>query len=728
MTDLRSGSDPLGDLDRGAQLRVRILGLAAALLMAALLVGAQDALRQPLFDVFHRYSPAPDSTPKVQVVVVDAASLEAVGGWPWSRYTMARLTEQIAARGAVAIGYDFLFAEADRQNPNDFAKLYPELTPAASAEVAVLPSMDAVFARVIGRAPVVLARAGVEAGSYDRRDDGSVAKPPAALPPDVQFEGPVPDAIPRYAGVVANLDLLDGAALGHGLANGPPDTDGVIRRVPLLGRPGGALTPSLALELVRVAEGETKVRLEGTREGLRALRIGAHRVPVDGGGRVILRLAVAPADLAAGADRIAQRDRVPYRTHSAVDLLRQGGDADAFKGSIVLVGLTAAGTSDVVTTPRDTETYGVFVQAQAVDAILRGAALQRPVWAPILEWGVGLVLVLLAWVGVPRAPMGLVAWGATIEVAAAFIGSWIAFQNNLLIDPYPMLIPGAATSAVMVSMLFVEGRRVQTRLRSALETERLVAERISTELAVAAEIQAGMLAPRSQLARLSAAVEVDAVLEPARTVGGDLYDAFQFDDGRVCFLVGDVTGKGVPASLFMALAKALSRSFLVRQNTSLEVAMAGINTELSHDNGQAMAVSLLVGVLHLDGRLDLCSAGHENPLVVDPSGAVREIRLRGGPPLCVADDFPYAVETHRLEPGEILVAFTDGLTEAQAPDGTLFSRDQALAAISHAAQATSLTGAVDAIVATVRAFEAGGEPSDDLTVLAVRLKPASSGE
>lgn len=728
MTDLRSGSDPLGDLDRGARLRVRVLGLAAALVMALLLVGAQDALRQPLFDVFHRYSPAPDSSPKVQVVVVDAASLEAVGGWPWSRYTMARLTEQIAARGAVAIGYDFLFAEADRQNPSDFAKLYPELSPAAAAEVTALPSMDAVFARVIGRAPVVLARAGVDAGSYDRRDEGSAVTPPAALPPDVQFEGPVPDAIPRYAGVVANLDLLDGAALGHGLANGPPDPDGVIRRVPLLGRPGGVLTPSLALELVRVAEGETKVRLEGTRQGLRALRIGAHRVPVDSGGRVTLRLAVSPADLSAGAGEIAQRDRVPYRTHSAVDLLRQGGDADALKGSIVLVGLTAAGTSDVVTTPRDTETYGVFVQAQAVDAILRGAALQRPVWAPVLEWGVGLVLVLLAWMGVPRAPMGLVAWGATIEIAAAFAGSWVAFQNDLLIDPYPMLIPGAATSAVMVSLLFVEGRRVQSRLRSALEAERLVAERISTELAVAAEIQSGMLAPRHQLARLSSAVEVDAVLEPARTVGGDLYDAFQFDDGRVCFLVGDVTGKGVPASLFMALAKALSRSFLVRQNTSLEAAMAGINTELSHDNGQAMAVSLLVGVLHLDGRLDLCSAGHENPLVVDPSGRVREIRLRGGPPLCVVDDFPYAVETHRLEPGEILVAFTDGLTEAQSPDGALFSRDQALAAISDAAGANTLTGLVDAIVATVRAFENGAEPSDDLTILAVRLRPGPSGE
>lgn len=722
MTDLRSASDPLSELDRGAWLRVRALGLAAALLTASLLLATQGGLRQPLFDAFHRYSPAPDSSPNVQVVVVDAASLAALGGWPWSRYTLARLTEQIAARGAKAIGYDFLFAEADRQTPADFARLYPELTGATAAEVLALPSMDAVFARVIGRAPVVLARAGVEARSFDSRAANAVTPKPPVLASDIRFLGPVPGAVPAYDGLVTNLEILDGAALGHGLANGPPDPDGVVRRVPLLGRPDGVLTPGLALELVRIAEGEQVITLEGDARALKAVRVGAHRVPVDAGGRVELRLAVAAADTSVNAQKIRQSERAPYRTHSAVDLLRQGGDPNVFKDSIVLVGLTAAGTSDVVTTPRDSETYGVFVQAQAVDAILRSAALRAPGWGAFLSWSVGFGLVMLAWFGVPRAPMALVFSGAVVETVAAFAGSWIAFQNNLLIDPLPMLAPGAATSAVMVVLLFVEGRRVQARLRTALEDERVIAAKISTELAVAADIQAGMLVPRTELARVSTAVELDAVLEPARSVGGDLYDAFEFDDGRLCFLVGDVTGKGVPASLFMALAKALSRSLLMRPQTSLDVAMTGINAELSRDNGQAMAVSLLVGVLHLDGRLDLCSAGHENPLVASPSGEIREIRLRGGPPLCVVDDFPYAVESHDLAAGEILVAFTDGLTEAQSPEGSLFSRDQALAAISDSSRAASLAEMLDQIVARVRSFEAGGEPSDDLTVMALRLR------
>ncbi|MFN9927176.1 MAG: PP2C family protein-serine/threonine phosphatase, partial [Phenylobacterium sp.] len=302
-----------------------------------------------------------------------------------------------------------------------------------------------------------------------------------------------------------------------------------------------------------------------------------------------------------------------------------------------------------------------------------------------LEWGLGLALVIVSWLGVPRAPMGLVLAAAGVETAAVLGGCWAAFLNNIVIDPYPMLAPGAAASAVTVAMLFVEGRRVQARLRAALDEERLTAARVSGELAAASEIQSGMLLPRGELARVSPDVEIDAVLQSAKTVGGDLYDAFLFGDGRVCFLVGDVTGKGVPASLFMALAKALSRSLLMRPETPLAAAIAEINAELSRDNRQAMAVSVLVGVLHPDdGTLHLCSAGHENPLVIDAEGRVREIVLDGGPPLCVDETFAYPDETHHLAPGERLVFFTDGLTEAQDPDGRLMERDALLAAVSMA--------------------------------------------
>jgi adenylate cyclase len=633
------------------------------------------------------------------VVLIDAPSLAAVGGWPWSRYAMARLTEAIAGRGAKAIGFDFLFPEPDRTTPGLFADLYPELPAATAAEIRALPSMDAVFARVIGRSPVVLARAGVEKGSFD------AVGAAAPLPPEALFAGAVPAGLPAYPEAVANLPILDGAALGHGLVNGPKDADGVTRRVPLVARAAGALTPSLALELVRVAEGEDGVKLISKGGRLEAVQLGRHRLPTDAQGRLALRFRGLPGSA----------------TTSAADLLRSGVPAKAFAGKIVLVGLSAAGTSDVVTTPLQTETYGVLVQAEAVNAIAGGGGLSRPDWAPLLEWALGVLAALAAWRLTPSLGLRAMAVGAVGLGALAVGGSYVALLQGLLLDPAPALGPGVATAVGMVAVLFVEGRRSQARLRAALDDERLSAAKIAGELSAASEIQSGMLLPREALRGVCEAAEIDAVLQPARSVGGDLYDAFMIDPGRLCFLVGDVTGKGVPASLFMALSKALSRSFLMRPQIGLAAALDGINAELSRDNGQMMAVSLLVGVLDLaDGTLDLVSAGHENPLLIDAAGAVRELRLEGGPALCVVEDFPYPVERHALAPGETLVCFTDGVTEAQDPSGRLFDRAGAMAVVGGPAR--PLPQMVDGLVAAVRAFEAGEEASDDLTVLAVRRR------
>ena len=165
-----------------------------------------------------------------------------------------------------------------------------------------------------------------------------------------------------------------------------------------------------------------------------------------------------------------------------------------------------------------------------------------------------------------------------------------------------------------------------------------------------------------------------------------------------------------------------------RQHKDLAEAMAGINTELSADNGQDMQLSLLAGVLNLaDGRLDLCCAGHENPLILDTAGQVRALRLEGGPPLCAMPGYPYPMEAYRLEPGETLIVFTDGVTEAQDPAEDLFGARRTIAAVAAAAGPAPLEALVDSLVATVRGFEAGNEPSDDLTILALR-RPAAIRE
>ena len=680
----RPRGEGLNELDLSARLRVRLAGIAAAFIAALAILAAGPTLRQPLFDLWQKAgAPNPSPPSKAMVVLIDGSSLKAVGGWPWSRYVMARLTESIAAHGATAIGYDLLVPEPDRK----------------------LPSMDAIFARVIGRGPVVLGRAGIDKGSFDLI--GGSAPPP----PEAQFSGPVLSGVAAYPEVGASLTILDGAALGHGLYNGPKDFDGVTRRVPLVAKAAGTLTPGFALELVRVAEGEDGAKLIARGGRLQAVQLGKHVLPTDAEGRMALRF----------------RGLKGTDTVSAVELLRSGLRPDLFKDKIVLVGLAAAGTSDIVTTPLDVQTYGVLVQAEAVNAIAGAGALDRPDWAAVLEWGLALLAAAGAWWLSPNLGLRAMALGALGLAGLAAGASFLAFLKGVLLDPYPMVGPGVAASAAMVGLLFVEGRRVQARLRAALDEERLSAAKIAGELSAASEIQSGMLLPREALRKVSDAVEIDAVLQPAKSVGGDLYDAFMIEPakggmGRLCFLVGDVTGKGVPASLFMALSKALSRSFLLRPDLGLDAALDGINAELSRDNGQMMAVSLLVGVLDLaTGVLDLLSAGHENPFLIEVGGQVREVVLEGGPALCVVDGYPYPVERHRLAPGEILVCFTDGVTEAQDPRGGLFDRDRAMAVLANA-PGQPLSDVVDGLVSAIRDFEAGSEPSDDLTVLAVRRR------
>jgi adenylate cyclase len=441
---------------------------------------------------------------------------------------------------------------------------------------------------------------------------------------------------------------------------------------------------------------------------LRAIGLGGRRIAADPDGRMRLRFGSLP----------------PGTVTSAALLLQRGYGAQAFRGKIVIVGLGAAGTADVVTTPIDRETYGTFVQAQAVDAIVHGGALIRPWWAPLAEWGAAAGLTLLAILLFPRLRGAAIALVPLLLVAGLGGGSFLLFaQAGLLLDPLRPLIVGGAAALAVAAALFAEQAIRQRRLRLALAEQRVAAARAAGELEAAREIQLGMLPPREGLATLHPAVDLDARLEPARSIGGDFYDAIRLDGDRLCVLVGDVTGKGVPAALFMALSRALSKSVLLREQADLAAAVATIDAELSRDNRQDMFVTMLVGVLDAaSGRLDWCNAGHENPLRVDAAGAVEAVPLVGGPPLCVVAGFPYEVETMWLAPGEGVILVSDGLTEAQNEARDFFGRDRAAAILAGWTADRPARDATDRLAQAVRAFEAGADPSDDLTVVALRWR------
>lgn len=707
MTGSRSRSDPGPQTERRRLGRVRAGGLIAGL--AALLLLVPGTLRTRLddtvFDLFQRLSPRDLAAMRVAVVAIDSDSLREVGPWPWSRFDLARLTERIGAAGATAIGYDMFFPEPDRQAPSLFVGRYPELAGPARAAVLALPSFDDDFADTLGRFPTVLARAGVSEQSVDFRE--RTYADAGRLPVDAVFSRPLPPGISRWPQAISSLPQIEETALGHGLINGDPDRDGTVRRIPAVGVLGGTANTGFAVELARIAAGLPGVAPHVAGGRLDGIGLGARIVPVAQDGRYLLHFGRMP----------------PGSIVSAADLFRRGFDARAIAGKVVVLGVTAAGGVDIVSTPLEAQAYGPSVQAQAVDAIQRGGWLARPVWALSAELALGAALALAAALLVARRRGGvlaaLVGSGVVVAVVAA---CWFAFTAaGLLFDPLTPLLIGAAAGAGAFVMLSIETSLLQQRLRAALLDERVSAARAAGELEAARNIQRGMLPPPARLAALDPRIDLDARLEPAREIGGDFYDAFALPDGRILFMVGDVTGKGVPAALFMALSKALARSALERNLDDLGAAVATLSAELSRDNAEDMFVTLLVGTVDpASGALALVNAGHENPLLCHADGAVEELTMSGGPPVCVADDFPYETERFMLPPGDGLIVVTDGVTEAQDAAGGFLDRAGAVAVLEALPPDWQADQATVALMQAVRAFEAGTEPSDDLTVLALR--------
>ena len=665
--------------------RIWLAGLVA--LLAATLVSAVagDAMRRPLFDLWQRMAPRDLSGTRVHLVLIDSESIAQVGPWPWPRYHIGRLVEKIAASHPKAIGFDIIFAEPDRIRPGIFADFYKELTPGAAAEVRALPDMDDLFGQVIGSAPVVLGRAAVV-------EDG---KDPVGLIVDSEIKGTLPAKLSNRPLALENIPELESRALGHGLLNAPPDRDGIVRGAPLLSKVGGRPMPSLALELARTYLGE-----DGVTASPYAITVGKQRVPVDDEGRMLLHFGPSK--------------QVP--TMSAVNALRKDLEPDAFTGQVVLIGLAAEGTVDVVASPTSSQMFGPTIQAQMVDAILRGGWLERPRWAAPFEWALGGVLALLIGLLAPSRR----GWVLLFPIGLAIlipVNAWTDFTLlSLLVDPLRPLLLGGATAAGVAGGMFVEARRERERLRDTLVRERIATAAVEGELQAARSIQLGMLPPRADLAAIDPRLDVDALLEPAKSIGGDLYDLIRLDADRVAFLVGDVTGKGVPAALFMALSKALAKSVVLRGVPSLADAAFILNEELMRDNSESMNVTMLIGIIDLvSGEVVLMSAGHENPLHIG-AGGIAIHKLDGGPPFCIVD-FPYPDEPMKLAPGETLVLISDGVSEALNGADELFGHARLVAALAGKASATAM---VEALRDAVRVFEDGTDPTDDLTVMAVR--------
>jgi len=261
------------------------------------------------------------------------------------------------------------------------------------------------------------------------------------------------------------------------------------------------------------------------------------------------------------------------------------------------------------------------------------------------------------------------------------------------------------------------------RVRNVALAEQAAARQVlERELALAHDIQMSML-PRRMPHRPE--VDIVATLKPARSVGGDLYD-FHLEGDRLWFIVGDVAGKGVGAALYMAVAKTLFRA-TVEGADDLGDVVRRMNRQLATDNDQLIFVTALVGYLVLPtGEVMLADAGHNPAVLIDRSGSLSLPEIPKCPALGVVEDADYPCGQFVLGPGESLLLYTDGATDARSPDGELYGDERLLASIA-ASAGRSPDDILSSVLAAIDAFAAGGPPEDDVTLMVVKYRGERNG-
>jgi len=242
-------------------------------------------------------------------------------------------------------------------------------------------------------------------------------------------------------------------------------------------------------------------------------------------------------------------------------------------------------------------------------------------------------------------------------------------------------------------------------------------QRLASELDIAHQIQTALLPGEHYLDAHCENFELHALLRPARAVGGDLYSYFMLNERRFCVMVGDVSDKGIPAALFMARTITLAKALAPRARSPQHL-LSLLNVELCRNNDSCMFVSLLCGMLDTTtGELVMASAGHEPPVLCDTDG-VRLVELDTGAALGLDDEARYPPRTLRLRPGQTLLLYTDGITEATDTDQQLFGTERMLACLGQSPSA-SASDLAAGLLAEVDRFAEGAGQADDITVLAL---------
>ncbi len=438
-------------------------GIATVLLVWALQVAAIPLLSQLgllVFDSYQRFVPRAYADAPVRIVDIDDASISKFGQWPWPRTDIARLTRALTDAGASVVAFDVVFSEPDRLSP---PRLAARLTQdggdrAAYAALATLPDNDRVFADALAQSPAVM-------GYFLNHDGTGTAMAPKA---GMAVSGSAPDSwVPRYSGSIASLPLLLDPAQGNGFLSFQGDSDGIVRKAPMLSRQGDQLLPSLSLDALRVAQGAGSIVIktsdsngagDGAKGQVVSLKVGQFEVPLTHAGELWMHYTPPRPERVVPAWKVLDGSLAPEDAQRL------------FAGQIVFVGAGASGLRDLVATPLQARELGVMVHAQATEQMILGKFLVRPDWAPGAEAALLLVLGLLVALTGPKLGATRGALVSTVLVGLVVWGSFLAFQRqHFLLDPVYPVVAIMAAYLVSTGVSFYREERQRAYIHSAFD-------------------------------------------------------------------------------------------------------------------------------------------------------------------------------------------------------------------------------------------------------------------
>ncbi len=376
----------------------------------------------------------------VTVVDIDEVSLGKFGQWPWPRTRIADMVDNLTKWGAVAIGFDMMFAEPDRLNPDAAADTFRNLDEETRAKLRALPSNDLILADAMRRSHVILGETGLP--QVLRELDTTLPVTGLAMlgedPKRFMFEFP---------GLLRNTPVLEQAASGRGLLTIKPERDGIVRRVPMITQAQDTTMPSLSFEMLRVITGTDTIFIKTDKAGMQSIGVKGFQIPTDLNGQLWVHFAPHDRQIMV----------------SAADVLEGKIAPEKIKGKLILIGTSAAGLNDIKTTPVDPAMPGVEIHAQVLESALTRAVLAQPYYGTAVEFFSALLLGLLVIVFAPMfGPAILVLVGALF--ATVLVGtSWYYFtQHRLLIDfTYPLL----STTLIYLTLIFTSFVREQAQRR-----------------------------------------------------------------------------------------------------------------------------------------------------------------------------------------------------------------------------------------------------------------------